>query len=135
MRKQVTFLAISLFFLGCAVCRNFDGTGPDGLGPRTGRCLGYCANTQAYCDNTSTRTWGQCCSYSGRGCGWGRGWGQGCAFNENCQLPALIENLNPEERIKAFIGIKNRLESEIELMKKEMIELESKINELDKEKK
>ena len=49
-----------------------DGTGPLGLGPRTGRGLGYCAgyNVPGYL-NPIGANWG----WWGRGPGWGRGRG------------------------------------------------------------
>ena len=50
-----------------------DGTGPNGLGPMTGRGLGYCAgySTPGYMKSPG-RGWGL-----GFGRGWGRGWGRG----------------------------------------------------------
>jgi len=49
-----------------------DGTGPVGMGPRTGRGLGYCAGYGApgYMNPAPGR---------GLGLGWGRGWGRGWA--------------------------------------------------------
>jgi len=54
-----------------------DRTGPLGLGPRTGRAMGYCAGLQGSGSGNpvSGRGW------SGFGRGWGRGWfsgGRGC---------------------------------------------------------
>ena len=59
-----------------------DGTGPGGLGPMTGRALGYCAgfNTPGYSKGPGMgagRGWGRGFGY-GRGLGWRRdrgGWG------------------------------------------------------------
>jgi len=53
-----------------------DGTGPGGMGPMTGRAVGYCAgySTPGYANAWGGRRMG----YGfGRGGGWGRGMGRG----------------------------------------------------------
>ncbi|MHA1343713.1 MAG: DUF5320 domain-containing protein [Promethearchaeota archaeon] len=52
-----------------------DGTGPAGLGPMTGRGLGYCAgySTPGYMKGPGLG-WGRGWWGRGRGLGWGRGW-------------------------------------------------------------
>ena len=49
-----------------------DRTGPAGLGPMTGRGLGYCSGYNQPGYTTSGFGWGR-----GRGRGFGRGWGRG----------------------------------------------------------
>ena len=53
-----------------------DRTGPQGMGPRTGRGLGYCSGYAApgYTKPGFGGAWGR---GFGRGGGWGGGWGRG----------------------------------------------------------
>jgi len=77
---------------------NFDGTGPMGLGPRTGRGLGPC----------------------GRGLGWRMGYGRGFGYGYRCfaspknELNALEDEIQIlEEELKALKEEKAALEEEL----------------------
>lgn len=78
---------------------NFDGTGPTGAGPMTGRGFGPC----------------------GFGCGWrrkfGAGRGMGRYFGCNCPQ-------TPQDQKKALVDYRKALEEELEDIKKEEEELE-----------
>jgi len=52
----------------------FDGTGPEGRGPITGRGMGYCALPEDEYERIPRRGYGR---GFGRGRGRGRGWGRG----------------------------------------------------------
>ena len=79
----------------------FDGTGPNGLGPMTGRGMGKCRR-----------------SLEERGCrfGFGRGFrrGDGCNFSESAG------NLSLQEKIEALKEEKKELVAEIELLEKKL---------------
>ena len=83
----------------------FDGTGPDGRGPRTGRGMGRC------CDES-------------RGCGWMRrgysGFRRGLrryfAGPEGCPM---MQQPSVEERIADLKEYKKQLSAEIEALEKE----------------
>jgi hypothetical protein len=80
----------------------FDGTGPDGLGPMTGRGMGPCGNNQG----------------RGRGRGMGRGMGRSlrqgyCPFFPNNNAPT------PPERIDVLKAYKKELEEEIKALEAE----------------
>jgi len=75
----------------------FDGTGPNGLGPMTGREMGNCLQAQGGC---------------GRGLGRGRGFGRG----RNCWVAA--EAAPSQERIESLKACKKRIEAEIETLEK-----------------
>lgn len=77
----------------------FDGTGPRGLGPTTGRALGKCNQEQG-------------CNNSGRGFGRGRGRGAFCRFTNS------TETISPQERLKELKTYKEKLEAEIESLEK-----------------
>lgn len=76
----------------------FDGTGPSGSGPMSGRGMGNCRQAQGGC---------------GRGLGLGRGRGRGgyCRFAN--------QDVTPQERIEALKASKKRLEEEIAALEKE----------------
>lgn len=71
----------------------FDGTGPNGQGPRTGRGMGNCDQAQG----------------QGRGFGRGRGMGQG-----QCRFANSNEAITVQARLETLKANKKRLEAEIE---------------------
>lgn len=73
----------------------FDGTGPNGLGPMSGRGMGDCRQAQG-------------------GCGLGRGLGRG--RGGRCRFAGLAEDVAPQERIEILKASKKRLEAEIEAL-------------------
>lgn len=78
----------------------FDGTGPNGLGPMTGRGMGNCEQA--------------------RGCGRGQGLGRGLGRGRGgfCHFADSAESVSPQERIKALKAYKEKLEVEIEALEK-----------------
>lgn len=79
----------------------FDGAGPNGQGPRTGRGMGNCEQTQG-------QGFGQ-----GRGFGRGRGMGRG-----KCRFASSNEEITTQDRLEALKANKKRLEAEIEALEK-----------------
>jgi hypothetical protein len=83
----------------------FDGTGPNGLGPMTGRCMGSCNQEQN-------------CRYGGhRGLGRGKGLGRGMGRCQN--NVCFTQDITLEEKIKFLKEDKKRLELEIDILVKE----------------
>ena len=101
-----------------------DRTGPDGMGPMTGRGLGYCAgyNSPGY-----TRGYGQ---GFGRGRGFGRGYrqeyGRRYGFERRSYYP--IQDY-PEVSEKTY------LENEIKILGDQLKSLEKRLSEMKKEEK
>ena len=102
-----------------------DRTGPEGIGPRTGRSLGYCAG---YSSPGFTKGMPRGRGY---GRGFGRGWGRGRGFwrrgyyPEPYYEPAPIYRPEPtkdEEKHYLQESIK-ALESDLKDMKKRLDEL------------
>jgi len=94
-----------------------DGTGPDGLGPMTGRGLGYCAgfNSPGFMNP-----------------GFRRGLGRGFAWRARVIQPAIqpiAQQPLTEKQEKQF------LEQELEALKEEMQEIEKRLKELKTQKK
>lgn len=100
-------------------------TGPDGMGPMTGRAMGFCNGF-----NSSGFTRGV---DLGRGAKFGRGGGRGCGrgigfarvFNMNADYAE--QNFNP-------INSKESIKTEIESVEKYLNELKNMVNEKSGEK-
>jgi hypothetical protein len=97
-----------------------DGTGPMGLGPRTGRGAGYCAGFNAP---------GFANPLPRRGIGFGRGFrGRGFEFRRMAFAPTEpvyrepVE-LSKEEKIKILEADRKDIEAELEEIKKEIEEI------------
>jgi len=103
-----------------------DGTGPNGLGPLTGRGLGYCSGAVGL-------------GY-GYGFGWGRGYGRGMAYGRRFGgwgfapypyasgvLP--YAPLSPETQRQALANEQRILETRLEALKSQIEELEKKKSE------
>ena len=73
----------------------FDGTGPDGSGPMTGRGMGTCQQASDY------------------------GRGRGCRRRSFCCFEKPIETATSQEKIEALKANKERLEAEIKALEKE----------------
>ncbi|MFX0085206.1 MAG: DUF5320 domain-containing protein [Candidatus Hodarchaeota archaeon] len=105
-------------------------TGPWGIGPRTGRGLGYCAG---YPSPGYTKGPGM---GLGRGYGWSRGgrgggWGQGRRFYPYPSDVIPLESIPtpfwaPEEESKYLESTLTALKKEIELIEKRIEELANK---------
>ncbi len=108
-----------------------DRTGPRGLGPRTGRGLGYCSgysypgymNPLGYgWGRGFGRGWGR-----GFGRGFGRGWGRGWGYSP--YFPSYDPYYSPD-----FLTPKEEkemLNEDLEVLRKEMKAIEERLKELE----
>lgn len=90
-----------------------DGTGPNGMGPRTGRGMGFCAGF----------------NQPGFANGFGRGFGRGFAFRTRQTFPEerpQLQVIKTEEQEKQF------LEKELENLKQEIKEIEERLEKIKK---
>jgi hypothetical protein len=128
-----------------------DGTGPNGLGSRTGRALGYCAgyDTPGYTKGPGRgigrRIGGDPNIRYGRGQAWGRrgGWwygrggyigrGRGGIFYPAPVYPAPIE-LTPEQKITSLKQDREYLETELKSLQSSIEDVSKKILELEQDK-
>jgi len=98
-----------------------DRTGPRGLGPRTGRGLGYCSG-YPYPGYMNSYGFGW---RRGFGRGWGRGWGWPGWFGY--PYPAYPpEPLTPKEEKEILNEDLKALKEEIEAIEERLKELETK---------
>jgi hypothetical protein len=97
-----------------------DGTGPLGLGPRTGRGLGRCAGYPypGYLNPTGR----------GRGRGFGRGWGRGWGWWNPYWVPYYTPNPPTTKEEKEM------LTDELKALKDEMKVIEDRLKELESKK-
>jgi len=109
-----------------------DRTGPDGMGPMTGRAAGYCAgyNAPGYMNPVGGR------GFYGRGLGLGRGRGRG--FGRGYYPNPYIGNVPyypyPNPTPYTSDNEKQVLENELKMMKDEMKAIEKRLEELKTEK-
>jgi hypothetical protein len=129
-----------------------DGTGPAGLGPRTGRGLGYCAgyDTPGYTKGPGMglgRGWGggrgrgRWYGY-GRGMGWGRGWGRGYGVWGGYGAPYYDPSLVPvpayappatsADQLTMLKQEKDYMESELKGIQDALGDISKRIDELEK---
>ncbi len=94
-----------------------DGTGPNGLGPRTGRGLGYC---NGY--NSPGFTRGGYGYRGGYGRGFHRGYGWGGYYNPNYAAP---QEFSP-------VSEKTLIENEIRILNDQLKNLQKRLGELEK---
>lgn len=100
-----------------------DRTGPRGLGPRTGRGLGYCSGSPVpgYMNNWGGRGGGFGHGGSfGRGYGRGAGWGYGTAYVP----PAYNYNADPQARATVLRAQADELKVALENIKRELENIE-----------
>ncbi len=108
-----------------------DRTGPRGLGPRTGRGLGYCSGytTPGYMKGPGMgRGWG-----GGRGRGWGGGRGRGWGgpwgeYPEDVPLiappyPPVSYQPSPTDETKYLEQVLDNFRKEMEMIEKRLAEL------------
>ena len=120
-----------------------DRTGPLGLGPRTGRGLGYCSGYPypGYMNPIGRGWWG-----FGRGRGWFGGWGRGWRHRHwfyATGLPGWARAGYPYAPPWVYpygVGMSPEQEAELlakeaELLKKELDEINKRIKTLEKERK
>jgi len=116
-----------------------DRTGPGGLGPRTGRGLGYCAgyDTPGYTKGPGMglgrgwgRGWGR-----GRGRGYGRGWGYGVPiYSPIVAPPPAYTSYRPISSVDQLTMLKQEkeyLESEMNGVKTALDDISKRIEELE----
>ncbi len=108
-----------------------DGRGPNGMGPRTGRGLGYCNgyDTPGFANPINQFGGGRGFGY-GRGNGYGRGYGRGYGWGyANSAVPYVPVNnapLNPEtEKTYLENGLKD-LKAQMEIIEKRLKDLSEK---------
>ncbi|MFX0072259.1 MAG: DUF5320 domain-containing protein [Candidatus Hermodarchaeota archaeon] len=126
-----------------------DGTGPGGLGPRTGRALGYCAgyDTPGYTKGPGMglgrkfgRGRGQWFGY-GRGLGWRKGgwggyegiWGYSAPVYSTplVPTPAYMPPTTPESQLNMLKQEKDYLEAEMKGMTDAINDIAKRIAELE----
>ena len=114
-----------------------DGRGPDGMGPRTGRGLGYCNgyNTPGFANPINQFGGGRGFGYGrgngsgrGNGRGFGRGYGGGYAPNAVPFVPQANYPAPDKETEKTY------LENGLKELKTQMGNIEKRLKDLSKEK-
>jgi len=113
-----------------------DGTGPRGMGPMTGRGMGFCAvpATQGYSNTGSGQGYGRGFGKSRAfgGCGGGRGWrnmfyATGLpGWMRSGTYPAHGYNLDPETEKQALKSQAESLQSQLDLINRRLAGLETK---------
>ncbi len=104
-----------------------DRTGPQGLGPMTGRGMGFCAGYPTPGYMTPGPGYGQGMGYGrGRGLGRGMGWRRWAVPN----APQPVYPANPQP--SAPTDEKKMLQEETELLQEELKLLQDRIKELEK---
>jgi len=114
-----------------------DGTGPAGLGPMTGRRLGYCAGYNQPGFMTSGFGWGRGWGRGfGRGLGWRRAWTLGWRYpGWGYMSQYLNQPLTNSEEKELIKREKEVLTEELKILKEEMRAVEKRIKELEGKKK
>jgi len=116
-----------------------DRTGPRGLGSRTGRGLGYCADydTPGYTKGPRMgfgRSWGS--GYGrGFGCGRGRGWDYRRTMYTPGYIPypsGISPTISPENQLAMLKQEKEYLTSEMNGIKSTIDDISKKIEECEK---
>jgi hypothetical protein len=106
-----------------------DKTGPEGLGPMTGRGLGYCAgySTSGYMHNIPGRGMGRGFGF-GRGLGLGLGFrrGRGYGYYPYSFRPAPYSGPTKEEELHILKAQAENLKKDLEEIQKCISELETK---------
>ncbi len=110
-----------------------DRTGPDGVGPMTGRGLGYCAG---YDNPGFTRGVPRGGAGYGRGFGRGylRGFRGGFGYYQRGYYPGTYPAY-PQQRYYSNVSEKTLIENEIKIIGEQLKALETRLAELSKEEK
>ena len=107
-----------------------DRTGPEGIGPMTGRAMGYCAGsdspgfvsgTPAFAGRGYGRGFGRGRGY-GRGRGSGFGAGRGAYFAAAPTAPVSEEEVT-KTQLTELKNLANSLENDLEIVKKKIEDL------------
>ncbi len=119
-----------------------DRTGPGGLGPRTGRALGYCAGYDAP-GYTRGIGWGRGGGFGrgygrGFGRGYGRGYGRGWGYRDSYYVPyapapvyAPAQPLTSSDQLNMLKQEKEYLDSEMKGMQSAIEDISRRISELE----
>ncbi|MGM0603337.1 MAG: DUF5320 domain-containing protein [Bacillota bacterium] len=108
-----------------------DRTGPEGMGPMTGRAMGYCAGsespgfvsgTPAYAGRGYGRGFGRGGGY-GRGRGFGMGAGRGARFYGAAPAAPVSEEEVQKTQLTELKNLANSLENDLEIVKKKIEDL------------
>lgn len=100
----------------------FDGTGPAGMGPMTGRGMGPC-----------NPYWGG--SGYGYGRGMGRGFGRGMGWGRMATGPMYGPTMMPNYQARITKDEeKQMLTDDLEVLKQEVSDIEKRLSQLDQEK-
>jgi hypothetical protein len=122
-----------------------DGTGPGGLGPMTGRGLGFCAgyNTPGYTKGPGMgMAWGGGRGRGARGFGRGMAWGRGRGFGYRAYRPAVGTSayqpitaapVSEDQQLNMLKQEKDFLESELNGIKNAIEDISKRINDLEQE--
>ena len=105
-----------------------DGTGPEGLGPQTGRAAGYCSgyNAPGYVDNAPADRGGRrgLGRGPGRGRGRGRGFGRGRGYARRANNAPVANNAPRESEEEYLKREKSALEDELNAVQNRLEQLE-----------
>ena len=107
-----------------------DRTGPEGLGPMTGRAAGYCAgyDVPGFANPVGGR------GGFGRGMGYGRGFRRGFGYNQRGFYPGQYPNY-PQPGYFPNVPEKTLIENEIKIIGEQLKALETRLADLSKEEK
>ncbi|MCD6200898.1 MAG: DUF5320 domain-containing protein [Bacteroidales bacterium] len=100
-----------------------DRTGPDGLGPMTGRRAGYCAGYSVPGYMNDVPGWGRSYGY-GRGARWGYGYGRGYRWGAGYGRGYYPADVPPAVDEKTF------LENELKYLEQQQENLRKRLNDL-----
>ena len=106
-----------------------DRTGPGGLGPRTGRGLGYCSGSPVpgYMNSWGGRG-GGFGRGGGRGAGFGRGYGRGVGLGYGAAYAPPAYNPDPQARASALHAQADELKMALDNITRELENLEKSDN-------
>ncbi|MFX1389976.1 MAG: DUF5320 domain-containing protein [Promethearchaeota archaeon] len=117
-----------------------DRTGPRGLGPMTGRSLGYCADysTPGYTKGPGMglgRGWGRGRGwFRGIGFGYGRGWGWDYRLPVYSRYaPGIPPKISSENQLTMLKNEKDYLETELNTIRGAIEDISNRISDLEKE--
>ena len=110
-----------------------DGTGPQGLGPKTGRAMGNCADQPIHESNNPTPRYGPRfgARRGWRRGGWrgvGKGWGRG--QRQSWWFPPIAYAQSPKQETAALEYYKKELVAERTALEQEEKQVEARIQEL-----
>jgi len=106
-----------------------DRTGPDGMGPMTGRAAGFCVGNDRPGYMTPAGGRGYYGRGYGRGMGYGRGFGRGRGYGKGF-APAYPVSYAPYPTQYQAADEKEYLENELNLLKEDMKQIETRLKEI-----